>query len=140
MTPYFYVFPIDSIPPVDPLYPDLLCQRQVYQSIVVCINWLVAFTRPDIFPALTFLASYSNSPHPQHYKAVVHALKYLTIMNEYSVSFHPKSSSMIQVFDHFSHNQNKGSYIETTVPSPSECYQLTPFLNTNWGGQFITAV
>ena len=140
MTPYHSEFPINSITPVEPPDPDLPRRKQFHQSIVGCTNFLAICSCPYIVPALTFLASYSNSPHPQHYKAVVHALKYLTIMNEYSVSFHPKSSSMIQVFDHFSHNQNKGSYIETTVPSPSECYQLTPFLNTNWGGQFITAV
>ena len=82
MTPYRSSFPIDSIPPVDPLDPDLPCQRQVYQSIFGCINWLANFTRPDIAPVITVLASYSNSPHPQHYKAVVNALKYLTSTNE----------------------------------------------------------
>ena len=40
ITPYIPDFPIDSIPPVDPLYPDLTCLRQVYQSIVGCIYWL----------------------------------------------------------------------------------------------------
>ena len=140
MTPYFYVFPIDSIPPVDPLYPDLLCQRQVYQSIVVCINWLVAFTRPDIFPALTFLASYSNAPHPQHYKSAFHALKYLTSTNEYGISFHSKSSSKIQAFNHFPCHQDKEAYTEATVPSPSHFHQLTDFYDACRGGQFGSAV
>ena len=33
MTPYRSVFPIDSIPPVDPLDTDLPCQRKFYQNI-----------------------------------------------------------------------------------------------------------
>ena len=75
MTPYCSGFPIDSISPVDPLNPDIPCRRQVYKSIVGCINWLATCTRPGIAPVLTLLASYRNSPHPQHYKASVHALK-----------------------------------------------------------------
>ena len=74
MTHYRSGFPIKTIPPVDPLDPDLPRQEQVYQIIVGCINWLATCTRPDIAPALTFLASHRNAPHPQHYKAVVHAL------------------------------------------------------------------
>ena len=85
--------PTDSIPPVDPLDPDLPCRRQVYQIIVGCINWLATLTRPEIAPVLTFIASYSNYPHLQHYKDAVHALKYLTSTNEYGISFHSKSSS-----------------------------------------------
>ena len=77
MTPYRSGFPIDSIPPVDQLDPDIPRQRQVYQIIVGWINWLAICTHPDISPALTFLASYSNAPHPQHYKAAFHTLKYL---------------------------------------------------------------
>ena len=66
MTPYCFGFPIDSILPIDPPDPDLPRQKQVYQSIVGWINWLETWTRHDIAPALTFLASYSNAPHPQH--------------------------------------------------------------------------
>ena len=62
MTPYCSGFPINYIPPVDPLDPDLPRQKQVYQSIVGCINWLANFTRPDVAPALTFIALYSNAP------------------------------------------------------------------------------
>ena len=85
MTQYCPGFPIDSVPPVDPLDPDLPCQRQLHQIIVGCINWLATCTRPDISPVLKFLASYSSSPQPQHYKAAVHDLKYLTSTNEYGI-------------------------------------------------------
>ena len=91
MTPYRFGFPIDSIPPVDPLDPDLPRRRQVYQSIVGCITWLATFTRLDIAHVLPFLASYINDPHPQHYKAAVSAIKYMQEKNEYDISFHPKS-------------------------------------------------
>ena len=96
MNPYRSGLPIDYIPPVNSLDPDLLLRKQVYQSIVGCINWLATCMCPDISPALILLASYSNAPHPQHYKSIVHALKYLTSPNEYSISLHSKSSSTIQ--------------------------------------------
>ena len=99
VTPYRSGLPTDSIPPVDTLDPDLLRQLQVYQSIVGCINWLATCTHPNIAPVLTFLASNSNCPHPQHYKAVVYALKYLMSTNEYGISFHYKSSATIQAFN-----------------------------------------
>ena len=34
--------------------------------------------RPEISPALTYLASYSNAPHQQHYKASINALQILS--------------------------------------------------------------
>ena len=64
MTPYRYRLPIDYINPVEPLNPDLTRLKQVYQSIVGCIHWLATCTRLEISPALAFLASYRNSPHP----------------------------------------------------------------------------
>ena len=88
MTPYCSSLPIHSIPPIDNLYPDLPRRRQVYQIIFGCINWLATCTRPGIATALIFIALYRNAPHPQHYKATVHALKYLTRTNEYGISFH----------------------------------------------------
>ena len=81
ITPYQYGYTIDSIPPVYPLYPDLTCRKKVYQCIAGCINWLFTCTHPNIAPALTFLSSYSNDTHPQHYKAFLHVLKYLAITN-----------------------------------------------------------
>ena len=33
MTPNCSGFPIESIPPIDPLDPDIPCRKQVYQSI-----------------------------------------------------------------------------------------------------------
>ena len=104
MTPYQSGFSIDSIPPVDPLNPDLNRRRQLYQSIFGCINWLATCTCTNIVPVLTFLASYSNSTHPQHYKAAVNALKYLTSTNEYGIYFHSDSSDKIQAFNHFRHH------------------------------------
>ena len=119
MTPYFSGFPINSIPPVDPLDPDLNRRQQVYQRIFGFVHWLATCTRPDIAPVLTFLASYSNSPHPQHYKAAVHALKCLTITNEYGISFHSDSLATVQAFNHFTHHHDREAYIEATAPSPT---------------------
>ena len=140
MTPYRPGFPIYSIPPVEPLDPDLPSQRQVYQSIVVCINWLATCTHPDISPVLTFIASYINSPHPQHYKAAVHALEYLTSNNQYGISFHSNSSYTIQAFNHFLHHHAKEAYTEAAAPYPSEFHQITAFYYSNLCGQFGSKV
>ena len=107
MTPYRSGFPIDSIPPIDPLNPDIPCQRQFYKSIFGCKNWIATYTHHDIAPVITFFASYSNYTHPQHYKATVHALKYLTSANEYGISFHSNSSSTIQALNQFPHYHDK---------------------------------
>ena len=117
MTHYRSGFPIEPIPPIDPLDPDLPLKEQVYQSIIECINCLATCTRPDIAPALTFIASHRNVPHPQYYKTAVHALKYLTSTNEYGISFHSQSSSTIQAFNHFPHHHDKEAYTEATVHS-----------------------
>ena len=124
MTPYRSSFPIHSIPPVDTLDPDLNRQLQVYQIIVGCINWLATCTRPEIAPVLTFLASYRNSPHPQHYKAAVYALKYFMSTNEYGIYFHSDSSATTQASHHFPHHRDREAYTEATTPPPSECHQL----------------
>ena len=140
MTPYRYWLPIDYIPPVDPLDPDLPRWRKVYQNIVGCINWIETCTRPDISPVLTFLTSYRNYPHPQHYKASFHAIKYLTSTNEYIISFHSESSSSIQSFNKFTHHHDRVAYTEATAPYPSEFHQLTAYCDANWGGKFGSAV
>ena len=140
MTPHCSRSPIDSIPTVDPLDPDILRRRQVYQRIVGCINFLATCARPDIAPVLALLASYRDFPHPQQYKASVHALKYLTGTNEYGIPFHSKSSSTIQAFNRFPRHHDREAYTEATDPSPSECHQLTAYCDTNWGGQFGSAV
>ena len=75
MSPHYSGFPIDSILPIGPINPDIARRRQVYQRMFCCINWLATCTSPEIASALTFLTSYINSPHPQQYKATVHALK-----------------------------------------------------------------
>ena len=59
MTPYRSGLPIYSIPPPSPDDPNQKRRTRVYQSIVGSINWLATCTRPDVAPALTFLASYN---------------------------------------------------------------------------------
>ena len=140
MTPYRSGYPIDSIPSPSKADPDLKRRTKVYQSIVGSINWLATCTRPDIAPALTFLASYSNAPHHQHYKAAIHALKYLYSTSEYGISFHSDSRNTIQAFSHFPHHHDKEAYTDATPPSPSECHQLTAYTDACWGSQVGNSV
>eukprot|EP00956_Cyclotella_meneghiniana_P031541 scaffold83108_cov73-Cyclotella_meneghiniana.AAC.5 len=140
MTPYRSGIPIDSIPPPDPNDPDLKRRTKCYQGIVGCINWLATCTRPDVAPALTFLASYNTNPSHQHYKAALHVLKYLYSTSEYGISFHSSAHNTLQAFNHFPHHHDKEAYTDATPPSPAECHQLTGFSDACWGGQFGNAV
>ena len=120
MTPYRSGIPIDSIPSPDPSDPDLPRRTKVYQRIVGSINWLATCTRPDISPVLTSLASYSNQPSHHHYKAAIHALKYLYSTSKYGIIFSSKASSTMQAHNHFPHHHKREAYTDATPPpSPS---------------------
>eukprot|EP00804_Cyclotella_cryptica_P014486 CCRYP_004818-RA/>CCRYP_004818-RA protein AED:0.46 eAED:0.37 QI:0/0/0/1/1/1/2/0/357 len=141
MTPYWSGLPIDAIPPPDPTDPDLKRRTKCYQSMVGCINWLATCTRPDVCPVLTFLASYSQNPAHQHYKAALHVIKYLLSTSEYGISYHSHATSTVQAFNHFPHHHDKEAYSDATPPpSPSDCRNLTAFSDACWGGQFGAAV
>ncbi|KAL7459292.1 hypothetical protein ACHAWC_010958 [Mediolabrus comicus] len=140
MTPYRSGLPIDSLPPPAPNDPDLKRRTKVYQGIVGSINWLAQCTRPDVSPALTFLASYSNAPSARHYQAAVHVLKYLYSTSDYGISYHSDACNTIQAFNHFPHHHDKEAYTDATPPSPSEVMQLTSFADACWGAQFGNAL
>ena len=140
MTPYRSGLPIDSIPPPPSDDPDLARRTKVYQRIVGSINWLATCTRPDVAPVLTFLATYTNSPSQQHYKAAVHAMKYIVTTAEYRISFHSDACQTLQAFNHFPHHHDKEAYSDATPPAPSECQNLTAFSDACWGGQFGNSV
>lgn len=140
MTPYRSGLPIDSIPPPASDDPDLARRTKVYQRIVGSINWLATCTRPDVAPVLTFLATYTNSPSQQHYKAAVHALKYIVSTAEYGISFHSDACQTLQAFNHFPHHHDKEAYSDATPPAPSECQNLTAFSDACWGGQFGNSI
>ena len=140
MTPYRSGIPIDSIPSPPRDDPDQKRRTKVYQSIVGCINWVATCTRPDIAPALTFLASYNNCPSHGHYQAALHALKYLYSTSEYGISYHSDASNTIQAFNHFPSHHDKEAYDDATPPSPGDVKRLTSFSDACWGGQFGNAV
>ena len=140
MTPYRPGLPIDSIPPPSDSDPDLKRRTKVYQSIVGSINWLATCTRPDIAPCLTFLSTYSCKPNVQHYRAAVHALKYLYSTSEYGISFHSDAPDTLEAFNHFPDHHDKEAYKDASPPAPADCHRLTAFSDACWGGQFGNAV
>ena len=140
MSPYRSGIPIDSIAPPDKHNPDLKSRTKCYQSIVGSINWLATCTRPDIAPVLTFLASYNNNPSHEHYKAALHALKYLYSTADYGISYHSAASSTIQAFNHFPAHHDKEAYTDATPPAPGDVSHLTGYSDACWGGQFGNAV
>ena len=85
--------PIDSIPQPQAENPDLKRRTKVYQRLVGSINWLATCTRPDIAPLLTFLSTYNQAPHEQHYRAAIAGLRYLCLVADYGISFHSDAGS-----------------------------------------------
>ena len=96
--------------------------------------------RPDIAPCLTFLASYQNAPHQQHYKAAINALKYLYSTSNYGISFYSDSTSTLQALNYFPHYHDKEPYTNVTPLSPAETHNLTAFSDACWGGQLGNAI
>ena len=140
MTPYRSGLPIDSLPPADDQDTDLKRRTKLYQGIVGSINWLAQCTRPDVAPALTFLASYSHAPSTQHYQAALHVLKYLYSTSEYGISYHSDACNTLQAFNHFPHHHDKEAYTDATPPSVSEVMRLTSFADSCWGAQIGNAL
>jgi hypothetical protein len=140
MTPYRSGIPIDSIAPPDPKDLDQKRRTKCYQAIVGCINWLATCTRPDVAPALTFLASYNIAPSYQHYKSALHVLKYLYSTSDYGICFHSFANPNIQAFNHFPHHHDKEAYSDATPPAPADCHKLTAYSDACWGGQFGNAI
>ena len=132
--------PIDSIPLPSADDPDLKRRTEVYQSIAGSMNWLVTCTRPAIAPCLTFLESYQNTLHQQHYKAAIHALKYLYSTSEYGISFHSDATNTLRAFNQFPHHHDKEAYTDATPPFVAESHNLTGFSDAYWGDQFGNAV
>ena len=81
-------------------------------------------------PALSIIATYSQVPTTQHYKAAIHTLKYLYSTSNYGISFTLKASSTLQANNHFPHHHDKEPYTDVTPPSLSKCEHLTAFSNT----------
>ena len=118
MTPYCSGDPIDSIHGPDKDDPDLKQCTKIYQGIIGSINWFAQCSRPDIAPCLTFLVSYQNAPHHQHYLSALHVIKYLYSTSEYGISFHSSASSSLQAFNHFPNHHDKDAYSDATPPAP----------------------
>ena len=97
-------------------------------------------TRPDIAPSVILLGAYNICPNTQHYKAAIHALKYLFSTSDYGTSFSSKASSTLQAHNHFPQHHDKEAYIDAIPPSPSECDRLTAFSDACWGGQIGNSV
>lgn len=89
---------------------------------------------------MSFLASYSHAPSHQHYKAALHAVKYLYSTADYGISFHSDASITIQAFNHFPHYNNKEAYLDAAPPAPGDCHKLTAFSDACWGGQIVNSV
>ena len=140
MTPYRSGLPIDSISPPSSNDPDQKRRTKVYQSIVGSINWLATCTRPDVAPALTFLASYNMAPAHQHYVAALHVMKYLASTADYGITYSSAASHSLQAFNHFPHHHDQEAYSDATPPAPSECHQLSAFCDANWGSQMGNVV
>ena len=114
--------------------PDLNCHTKWYQCIVDSINWLASCTYPGIALVLIFLTSYHKCHHSQHYKAVIHALKYLYSKSSYGISFCPNACNIFQAFSYFPNHHDKETQTVATLPIPANC-NMTAFSDACWNSQ-----
>jgi hypothetical protein len=49
-----------------------------YRHLLGCLNWLVLGTRPDLAYSLARLGQAQSNPHPEHWYALTHVLRYLS--------------------------------------------------------------
>jgi hypothetical protein len=50
-----------------------------YRHLLGCLNWLGLGTRPDLVYALARLGQAQSNPHPEHWYALIHILRYLSM-------------------------------------------------------------
>lgn len=119
-TPYRSGYPIDKIhiePTTTPQQQHI--QNHHLQTLVGSLNWLAISTRPDIAPAVNFIAKYSNSAAKGHIEAARHVIKYLKGTTSMGITF--------------------SSYDRETLNShvkfPIQSNTVTSLSNANWGPQ-----
>lgn len=49
-----------------------------YRHLLGCLNWLSLGTRPDLAYALARLGQAQSNPHPEHWRALTHVLRYIS--------------------------------------------------------------
>lgn len=49
-----------------------------YWHLLGCLNWLGLGTRPDLAYSLAQLGQAQSNPHPEHWRALIHVLRYLS--------------------------------------------------------------
>jgi hypothetical protein len=67
-------------------------QKYIRVSLDAPTGWYQA----RCVPALTYLTSYNKAPSHSHYKAAIHALKYLFSISSYGISFHSDALNTLQ--------------------------------------------
>jgi len=65
-----------------------LMQTVPYLSAVGALQYLATMTRPDIAYAVSYLGRFNHNPHPDHWTAVKHLLRYLKGTRDYKLVYH----------------------------------------------------
>jgi hypothetical protein len=62
-------------------------KKTPYKQAVGCLHYLAAWTRPDIAPATTRVASFQKEPRKHHWAAVKRVLKYLNTYPDLCITY-----------------------------------------------------
>ena len=87
-------------------------RRESYQSLVGSLTWLASNTRPDLSPAVSFLASYNSCPSAEHLDAAMYVVKYLRSTVSYDIAYHSTAPADTSAYLHF------------PFPHDAEAYQM----------------
>ncbi|QRV96994.1 Pol polyprotein/retrotransposon [Ceratobasidium sp. AG-Ba] len=65
-----------------------------YRRLLGCLNWLAQGTRPDIAYAVSRLGQAQSNPHPAHWHALKHILRYLSTTLDMGLTYQASSDSL----------------------------------------------
>ena len=139
-TPYRSGCPINATPSatVDKDDQAFVRRREAYQSLVGRLTWLATNTRPDLSTAVSFLASYSSCPAPQHLEAALYVVRYLRSTTSQGIAYHSSASSATSAYLHYPPSHDREAYTDATPPPPIA--EIQGFCDANWGSQIGGAV
>jgi len=75
-----------------------------YLSAVGALQYLATMTRPDISYAVSYLGRFNHNPHPEHWTAVKHVLRYLKGTRDYKLIYsHSDDSELFITYSDADH-------------------------------------
>ena len=121
-------------------YHHFVRRRESYQSLVGSLTCLASNTRPDLSPAVSFLASYNSCPSAEHLDAAMYVVKYLRSTVSYGIAYHSTAPADTSAYLHFPFPHDAEAYHDAAPPTTDNKHLLTGYSDACWGSQLGNSV